>query len=130
MTPITCDVVRTALRHDRARHVQALGRLYGRTRATTKAQEGHTNAIADIDAAMAEVDLEADRSAAIFELLDVLVSWDGLGPQGHFTCSEAETFHKLLVAFGRSTAAAVFLAVHAEADGETEANHPSLRRSA
>lgn len=113
MTPSTIDIVRDALRAQVKVHQQALDRLAGKTRATTNARKTHRDAIADLRAALAELEEEGRRSTAVFRLINVLVDRDNLGPQSSFTSVEADAFAELLRAFGRSTAAAVFLEVQA-----------------
>lgn len=124
------DLITDCLRREKARHEHALSALNGKTRATTYAQERHRKAISDLEDALADHAIAVDRRAAMAEVVDLLVTWDGVGPQVHFSCSEAETFSRLLTSFGRSTAAHIFLTVHAEADTDPDDTHHHLRRSA
>lgn len=118
MTPATLDVIRLALVHDIHRHQRALDGLNGKTQATAKAGEDHRNAISDLQAAIADLDLEDTRVEAVGALIAMLVTWTDAGPQGHFTCFEADLFADVLRAYGRSTSAAVFIEVHGEADDD------------
>lgn len=119
MTPSTTDIIREALHAQVRVRLQAIDRLNGRTQATIKARSDHSDAVEDMQAALAELDTEARRSTAVSAVINTLVSWcSSDGPQGHFTCGEADPFAELLRAYGRSTSAAAFLEVHADADNE------------
>lgn len=114
MTPATLAVVRGALNHDIHRHQKALDQLYG----TTKTGENHRKAIFDLQTAVAELDTEDTRIEAVGALVALLVTWTDAGPQGHFTCFEADVLASVLGAYGDSTSAGVFIEVHAAADDD------------
>lgn len=128
MTPATLDVIRLALVHDIHRHQKALDNLSGRTQATAKAGQDHRNAISDLQAAVADLDLEDTRMEAVGAMVAMLADWATHGPQVHFTCLESDLFAAVLSAYGRSTSAAVFRDRHAEADGDpSDVDHHDRR---
>lgn len=124
----TVDVIRLALMHDIRRHTQALDALAGKTKATAHAEEDHRNSISDLRAALDDLEAEEHRVDAVAELVKLLSSWTVDGPQGHFTCWEAEVFANVLRRYGHSTGAAVFLEGHAEADDDpSDIDHTDRR---
>jgi hypothetical protein len=124
----TIDVIRLALVHDIRRNQRALDALKGGADATVKAGEVHRNAIADLRAALDDLELEEPRVEAVSALLGLLADWSDHGPQGHFTCLEADLFAEVLRAYGRSTSAVVFLGRHNEADADpSDIDHTDRR---
>jgi hypothetical protein len=124
----TVDVIRLALMHDIRRHQRALDSLSGANESTARAAEAHRNDMSDLRAALDDLETEERRVDAVAELVKLLCDWTVDGPQGHFTCLEADVFAAVMTAYGHSTAAAVFLEGHAEADAdETEVDHYDRR---
>lgn len=76
------------------------------------AKERHRLAIEELREVLADLDADVRQAEATYDVLNLLIAWEGKGPREHMGVAEAKVFGRLLTAFGRSTSAAVFMDGH------------------